>query len=189
MAKQKSKPAAPDMVSLAELARRAGVTRQAVTSWVKQQEAHGIRLVQLSGRCGKIIDANDPLVTCYIKNVKNAACPHGKDAGEKSDNSLRKLQWRVEKIQLENEALRKKYLPTSCVIALLEQYLKLGDEAFKDFPERVLSRIERELNCTVTPESRREATKLIRDALASAHAANKRTVDDFKRKYAPEKTG
>jgi len=191
MAKQKkTKPIAPDMVSLSELAKRAGVTRQAITSWVRKWEQRGVQLVKPKGRTGKVIDANDPFLSAYIKNTAcKSNSPQSGKAAEKSNDTLRKLQWRVEKIRLENEALRNKYLPTKTVITLLEQDLKLSDEVFRDFPERVLSRIERELNCTITHEDRRAAMKMMQDTLASARVMKRRIVDDFKKKYAPKKTG
>ena len=193
MAKQKkSKPLAPELISLSELARRAGVTRAAVTVWIHNQEAQGINLVQPSGRRGKVVDANNPLVRHYVQNTygKSERLENdNKDAGKKSANTLRKLRYQAKKIHLQNIALREKYIDTKSAWELFDKLLEIEADVFDGFSGRVLKRIKTELGCTITPESRKKAKAFIDEAIADAHIAHCRIVSDFKRdtkpKYAP----
>ena len=192
MAKQKkSKPVAPEIVSLSEIARRAGVTRAAVTIWLQAQEAQGIRLAQPQGRRGKAVDANNPLVMRYIENTtdKSTRPGGGKDAGKKSPNTLRKLQYQAEKLRLQNIVLREKYIKTEFTWKFFDKLLEVEASVFEGFSDRILNRIETELNCTLTPERRKKAKAYIDQAIQDIHITNCRTVLDFKRntkpKYAP----
>ena len=193
MAKQKKpKPVTPEMVSLSEIARRAGVTRAAVTIWLQAQEAQGIRLAQPQGRRGKAVDANNPLVMRYIENTTDKSIRPGggnKDTGKKSPNTLRKLQYQAEKLRLQNIALCEKYIETEFAWKFFDKLLEVEAGVFKGFSNRILNRIETELNCTLTPERRKKAKAYIDQAIQDAHITNCRIVEDFKRdtkpKYAP----
>jgi len=185
----KKKKSGPDIISLSELARRAGVTRQAVNSWVFQQEKAGIILAVPLGRRGKVIDANDKLVTRYINNTagkSNRAAQSGEKAEDKSPNTLRKLQFQAKKLELQNKALREKYISTEDVFILLDKFLEAESKVYKDWPEKVLRRIETELKIAIPPEKRKRAKKMLDNAVNDVHIMSQRTIDDFKQKNKPK---
>ena len=130
----------------------------------------------------------------YIENTagKSKRPQNGKDTGKKSPNTLRKLQYQAEKLRLQNMALREKYVDAKSAWDFFDKLLELEVKQFEGFSDRILSRIEKELKCTITPESRKKAKAYLDEALQNAHLTNIRIVEDFKRntapKYAPEKT-
>jgi len=185
----KKKKSGPDIISLSELARRAGVTRQAVNSWILQQEKSGIVLAVPMGRRGKVIDANDKLVARYINNStgkSNRAAQGGESAESKSPNTLRKLQFQAKKLDLQNKALREKYIPTESIFALLDKYLEAEKEACSGYSERVLRRIEKELKMTIDPERRKRAKQMLDNTVNDIHITTGRMIDDFKQKNKPK---
>ena len=185
----KKKKAGPDLISLSELARRAGVTRAAVTMWVKQQEAQGIILAVPLGRQGKVVDANNKLVMRYINNTAGKSKRPGQDAGDAgsgSPNTLCKLQYQAEKLRLQNIALRKKYIPREAAFELFDKLLEFEKGYFDGFSDRILRRIEKELKIAITPESREKAKAYLDEAIQNAHITNTRIVEDFKRNTAPK---
>ena len=185
MAKQKkSKPVIPEMVSLSEIARRAGVSRTAVTLWFQAQECQGIKLVQPRGRRGKVVDASNPLVMRYIENTMGKS-KRFQDRMKKSDNTLRKLQYQAEKLRLENIALREKYVETKSAFEFFDKLLEAEVGVYDGFSDRVLNRIETEFNLTIPPEDRKKAKAYIDQAIQDAHIMNCRLVEDFKKKYKP----
>ena len=184
----KKKKAEPDLISLSELAKRAGVSRAAVTMWIKQQEAQGVILAVPLGRRGKVIDANDKLVMRYINNTagKSNRAVQGGESAEKSPNTLRKLQFQAKKLDLQNKALREKYITTESAFALLDKFLEAESKVYKDWPEKVLRRIETELKIVMPPEKRKRAKEMLDNAVNDAHIMNQRIIDDFKKKNKPK---
>jgi DNA-binding MarR family transcriptional regulator len=187
----KKKKAEPDLISLSELARRAGVSRAAVTMWVKQQEAQGVILAAPLGRQGKVVDANDKLVMRYINNTagkSNRAEKSGESAENKSPNTLRKLQYQAEKLRLQNIALREKYVTRESAWAFIDKFSEFEIELFKAWPEKVLRRIETEMKFTIPPDKRKEAKGVMENALKTAHETSQRIIEDFKKRTAPKGT-
>ena len=185
----KKKKAEPDLISLSELARRAGVTRQAVNSWILQQEKAGIILAVPLGRRGKVVDANDKLVARYINNStgkSNRTAQGGESAENKSPNTLRKLQFQAKKLELQNKALREKYIPTESVFALLNKYLEAEKEVYSGYSERVLQRIEKELKMTVDSERRKRVKEMLDNTVNDIHIMTGRLINDFKQKNKPK---
>lgn len=180
MTKKKKQDA--DLIPLAELSRRAGVSRAAVTYWLKEWEKEGVILAVNIGRRGKVVDANNPLVTRYIKNSdgKAARAAPGKTA-ELAENTVRKLKYRAEKLRLENIVLAKKYFPVDGVIKVLDEYLKGTAELAEKHPEAVMRRIEKEMGYKIEASKRDKAKKIMQDELSGAHEAVKKIITDFKK--------
>jgi len=184
----KKKKLEPDLISLSELARRAGVTRPAVTMWIRQQEAQGIVLAVPMGKRGKAVNANDKLVMRYINNTagkSNRAVQGGESAENKSPNTLRKLQFQAKKLELQNKMLREKYISTEGVFALLDKFLEAESKVYNGLPEKVLKRIETELKITIPPDKRKRAKEMLNNAVNDAHIMSRRTINDFKQKNKP----
>jgi len=185
----KKKKAGPDLISLSELAKRAGVSRAAVTMWIKQQEAQGVVIAVPLGRRGKVVDANDKLVTRYINNTagkSNRTAQVGESAENKSPNTLRKLEFQVKKLDLQNKALREKYISTEGVFALLDKFLENESKVYNGWSEKVLRRIETELKIAIPPEKRKKAKEMLDNAVNDVHIMSQRTIDDFKQKNKPK---
>ncbi|MDR0498022.1 MAG: hypothetical protein LBH42_10430, partial [Treponema sp.] len=112
-AKPKIKPIArnapdkPALISLAELARRAGTSRQAVTQWIKLQEKAGVKLTVPAGRRGKLINPENPLVRNYIANTYGKTQRNEKDGktASKAPAYIRKLTWQGKQTRLKNQIL------------------------------------------------------------------------------------
>jgi DNA-binding MarR family transcriptional regulator len=185
----KKKKAEPDLISLSELARRAGVTRAAATMWTKQQEAQGVVIAVPLGRRGKAVDANNKLVMRYINNTagkSNRSGESGNDTDSKSPNTLRKLKYQAKKLELQNIALREKYITRESAWAFLDRLSELEIELFNAWPEKVLRHIETELKIAISPDKRKEAREVMENALKTAHETNRRIIEDFKRKAMPK---
>jgi len=193
--KKKTKTAAPELISFSELANRAGVSRAAVSMWIKKQESEGIKLTRPSGRRGKLVDAGNPLVTRYIQNTAGKSDRPGQgknDDDKKSPNTLRKLRYQAEKLRLQNIALRERYVETKGAWEFFDKLLEAEVEIFKGFSDRVLDRIEKELEIKIPAANRKKAKAHMDETIESAHLMNIRIVEDFKKrsasKYVPEKT-
>jgi biotin operon repressor len=180
-----NKPKVPDLtkfISLAELARRAGTSRQAVTQWIKLQEKAGIKLAVPAGRRGKLINPENPLVKAYAANTYGKAQRNEKE-GETENKSpayIRKLQWQVKRINLINQILRKKYIERGAALESLDQFLVLEEKAFSGFSDSLIKRIEKKLTVVIPPEKRTKAQELIDTNVQSAKASNRRLINDFK---------
>jgi len=182
----KKKKLEPDLISLSELACRTGVTRPAVTMWIRQQEAQGIVLAAPMGRRGKVVNANDKLVMRYINNTagkSNRMVPGGESAENKSSNTLRKLQFQAKKLELQNKMLREKYISTESVFALLDKFLEAEKEAYNGYSEKVLQHIEAKF--LIEPERRKRAKEMLDNTVNDIHIMSRRIIDDFKQKNKP----
>jgi len=166
MAKQKK----PELVSLSELARRSGVSRQAVSMRLDKQERQaGIELRKAGGRRGRLVDVNDPLLRRYINNAfgKSKRKNQGnEDVAEKSEDTLRKLKFQSEKLRLQNTALHSKYLTKTAAWAFFEIMLEVEKEKFAKYAPEVLKRIEKECKKKF-PKNQRERAKAEMDKLLS----------------------
>jgi len=199
MAKKK-KNAEPDLITLAELARCAGVSRAAVTIWIKEQEKQGIILAVPFGRRGKLVDKNNKLVMRYINNTNDKANRPGQESKNKdnklappkycyhyrlSSNTLKKLYYRAEKLRLENIAMREKYISTEGVFSVLDEFLKKESEYFDGISEKILNRIEAEIKTKLDLHKRKQVKEIIDNAINDAHITNERIIADFKEETKP----
>jgi len=187
MAKKKK---AADLISLSELAKRAGVSRAAVTMWIKQQEAQGVVIAVPLGRRGKVVDANDKLVTRYINNTAGKSVRPGESVSpvNRSDNFLRKLEYQTKKIQIQNTLLQEKYISRNAAIAFLDELAEIEKRLFSDWAGRVLDCIEAEGKIPMPPEKFVKAKVLIDEALQRAMDTNRRLIGKFKKDTAPKVT-
>jgi len=181
-----------DWISLAELSRRAGVSKAAITLWVKAQARNGIQLTRPNEKRnrGILVNAADPLVVRYIKNSAGHSVRTNTNSvsTELGNNTLRKLTFRAEKMRMENERLREKYLPTDRVVLALTKLQELNTEMFFVLPERILCRIEREYKIKLPAEQRDQAKSMIEQAVKSANEMSDRMVEEFvKKHFAPKK--
>jgi len=184
----KKKKPEPELISLSELAKRAGVSRAAVTMWIKQQEAKGLVLAIPLSRRGKVVDANDKLVMRYINNTAGNSVRSGESASpeSRSDNFLRKLEYQTRKIQIQNTLLQEKYISRNAAIALLDELAELEKRLFSAWAGRVLDKIEDEGRIEMPPEKYVKARVLIDEVLQRAMDTNRRLIDKFKKDTAPK---
>jgi predicted DNA-binding protein YlxM (UPF0122 family) len=180
-----------EKISLAELAKRAGVSRQAASNWVKYQESQGIALTlnetqkSRAGRRAKLVNANNPLIRDYINNITSKRERGGSaaDGKVKSGHNLRKVKAQIEKTELATRGQRNKYMRLSTAIAFVDKYRELEEKHFKALPEKILTRIEKELKMKATPKARAEAKKLLEDAIENSLATSRRLDEDFKQEF------
>lgn len=186
MAKKTSKP---ELISLAELARRANITRAAVSAWIRNRESEGLHLTHASGRRSKLVDVNHPTVKRYIENpTTGSGRPRGASGPErKSPASTRKLRAQIARLRLQTAALRGRYLSRDAAFLILDKMHNLEAEYFAGFPARVLTHIEKE-RITISQKARKQVKELIDEALAGAHESTSRIISDFKKQVEHEKT-
>jgi len=182
MAKNK-KQREPLLITISELARKAGVSRAAASAWLKRQEAQGIELIHSDGRRRKLVDINNPLVKNYINNITEKSKRNDKQVETVPAMSLKKIKYHAEKLRLENNALRNKYIKTEDVLSVLKNYIEYEEKLYKDFAERLLCKIESEMNIIITPNSRVEAKGVINTELSRAHDSTIKILNDFKKEY------
>jgi DNA-binding transcriptional regulator YhcF (GntR family) len=182
-----------EKISLTELAKRAGVSCQAASKWVKYQEKQGITLTLVNdgkspgGRTVKFVNANDPTIKASLNHESNKGDRGraGTEGGEKvkSGHALRKMKAQIEKTELATRGQRGKYMRLSTAIAFLDKYRELEEKHFKALPEKILTRIEKELKMKATPEARAKAKKLLDKAIENALETSRRLDEDFKREF------
>jgi len=184
----KKKKAEPDLISLSELAKRAGVSRAAVTMWIKQQEAKGIVLAVPMGRRGKLIDANNKLVMRYVSNTAGKSIRPGNGANTENAgaNTIRKLTYQCKKTELQNALTREKYIPLESVKIFFEKLAEVECEIFTGFPDKVIRRVEAELKLKLPQDTKKKAAELLQTAVGSCLESTYRLIKDFERKNAPK---
>jgi len=177
-----------ELIPLIELARRAGVTKGAVSAWIKKQLAKGIVLAVPCGRQGKLVDASNPLVKRYIENTCGAA-KRGNEAEnpeKQSDNYLRKIRFQTRKLQIQNTLLQERYISRNAAMELLDELEKLEQRLFSGWADRALKKIEDEGKIKMPSDKRLKAVAMIDEALQRARSTNRRIIDKFRKDTAPK---
>lgn len=165
----------PDLISLAELARQAGVTAPSVTVFVRKQEAAGHLEVISAGRGRKLVDKNHPAIRDYIQNTRP-----GVKSDPVFDEQIRKLENRLRFTRLKTAALREKYMPRDAAFTLMDKYQSASDTELRAMIGRIIARIKKEsgvLDAAKESETRALLERAVDDALISGA----RLIADFKR--------
>jgi len=169
------------MVSISEMARLAGVSRAAASAYIKRQEAQGIGLVCYSDRRGKMVDTSNPLIKSYIHDSLNSVnCKNNNSTNQKQPVILRKMKNHAEKLRLENQIMRGKYIETEAVLNTIDKYIEYEKKLYKDFPKRLILKLEKDLNIKIKPEVLSEIETLFNEALMRVHDSTLSILDDFK---------
>ena len=171
-----------DMITVSELARRAGVGRSAASLWVSSQEKAGTIITRRNGRRGKLVDVNDVAVRQYIQNTYGRS-RRADNGSAKSGNTLQKMRYQAKKMSYQNLVLRQKYIDGPEVLALVNELLRVEKEVFAEFSNKALKQIQKELSIKIASSKRKQAKELIDQVLKSAHEMNSRTVHDLKIAY------
>jgi DNA-binding transcriptional ArsR family regulator len=188
----KKKKTETELISISELARRAGTSRQAASEWCKSLEKRGIVVAVQEGRRGKVVDANSAIVTRYIENTSGACArtKEGAESGkEKSGNYLRKLNFQCKKTELQNEIVRGKYIPLDSVKIFFEKLAEVECELFSGFPGKVIERVEKELKIKMPPETKTKAMELLQSAAGNCLESTYRLIKNFESKNAVKTAG
>ena len=181
----------PELITLGELAKRAGVSRPAVTAFLKKQLAAGAIEVYPGGfgRRSKCVDAQSPVVRAFIDNTlgaqDNRTMHNGAAAAPEA--SIRKLRAAIRKNALKTEMLRAKYIPTDFVFRMLDKYMEISEKAYAEMNERIPRRLQEEFG-PIPPEKIAEAREILEGATTKALEMSARLIADFKRDNAPVKT-
>jgi biotin operon repressor len=184
----KKKKAKTELVSCAALAKRCGVTRGAVATWIKNLEKRGIVIAVNVGRRNKYVDLNNPAVKRYIENTGgDSRRESGAESPDRrSDNLLRKIAYTTRKIEIQNTLLQEKYISRNAAIMLLDELEKLENRLFSEWAGRVLDEIEAEGKIKMEPEKYIKARVMIDETLQRARGTNGRIVDKFRKDTAPK---
>jgi hypothetical protein len=138
-----------ELISLAELARLAGVARSSAYVWVTNQEQRGARLVRREGRRGAMVDKNNPLIKAYIDNkaavLDNRSITSRKGiSSSRNPDALRKMKNQLEKIELATAVQREKYITRSLAIAYLEEFMKQSELCFDRMVDNIVGDLNKE---------------------------------------------
>jgi predicted transcriptional regulator len=184
----KKKKAEPDLLTLAEMARRIGTSRSAVSQWVQSQARADVILAVPMGRRGKMIDINNPIVRRYVQNSagNSVRAGDGASAENASANTIRKLTYQCKKTELQNTITREKYISLDSVKIFFEKLGEVECEIFSTFPDRVIKRVEAELKLKLPQDTKKKAAELLQTAVGSCLESTYRLIKEFERKNAPK---
>jgi predicted transcriptional regulator len=170
----------PDLINFAELAKLAGVTAPAVSSFIRKQALAGSPVPVMPGanRREKLIDLNHPLVQGYLKNQTPQP---GNRSGAKcaTEAALEKLRAMTEKTELSAAVLRNKFIDRSFVAQYLDEFLKSEERELKAMVDRMLKQIAGEFG-PVTSAKIKEIRKILERPAADALALTRHEVEKFR---------
>ena len=180
----------PELITLGELAERAGVSRPAVTAFLKKHLAAGAITVYPGGhgRRSKCVDAASPVVRAFIDNTLGAQdnrTTHN-SAAAAPEASIRKLKAAIKKNTLKLELLRAKYIPTDFVFKALDKYVEISEQVYAQMNERILRRLQEQFG-PIPPERITKAREILESSTTKANEMNARIIADFKQDNAPVK--
>lgn len=176
------------MISFPELAKLAGVSRGAVSLWIKFQREHsGVELVAAVQDKKKFVDGRNPLIRKYIANALEKPRRPGKPAAPGSDtpvairfpDTLRKLAAQVEKLRIRTQDVREKYIARDLCVQALEKQHELEEKCFSTLPGEIFTGIEKSLKITITENAQKSVKKLITDAIKKALQTTERYTHSF----------
>jgi len=173
---------AEKLVNLQELAKMAGVSKPAVSLWIRERKTEGIDLVHPGPGREKLVDLHHPLVKRYVQGIdgKRKHAPNSEPLPGEINQQKRKMLASIERLTLKNKMLMGKCVDVNLCIEALNKQHSLFEAAFKKYPGEVLEKIEKELKLTVTKKQREAAAGTLRKQLKDALYAMRRELDGLK---------
>jgi hypothetical protein len=171
----------PELVNLAELARKSGVRPCAVSNFLRKQEAQGSPVPAVSGkhRRERLVDLNHPAVQAYLKN--QTAQPGNRGHGKPpTQAALAKLQAQAEKIELAASVLRDKYVDRSFTLQYLDKFLETFGRELDLMVGRILQRLSKEFGL-VTAGKMPEIKNILRQPCDDVLEMCRREVEKFQK--------
>jgi AcrR family transcriptional regulator len=178
-----------EFISLADLARLAGVSRSAAYAWVASQEDRGARLVYREGRRSAMVDKHNPLIQAYIDNkatvLDNRSAKNGKGvSSSRSPDALRKMKNQIEKIELATAAQREKYISRSLAIACLEEYSRQHELVLRRMVDNIVRDINKEFK-NKDPGKTRKFREIFDQPVNDSITMVRREIDNFIKETEP----
>jgi hypothetical protein len=171
------------MITLAEMAALAGVSKPAATNFIHRQEASGLSLATTAGRRTKMVDRNHPVIAAYIKNF--TAQPGNRAGGAPlSEAALAKLKAQTEKTELSAATLRAQYVDRDSVLRCMDKLQEVQRRELDSMVTRIITRINRELG-PLDDKQLDEILKVLKRPCNDAVEISHRYVDQFRRETAP----
>jgi hypothetical protein len=175
----------PELITLAELSRRAGVTSAAVNQFMRKQEARGSPVPTVPGisRREKLVDLNHPLIRGYLQN--QTAQPGNRGGGRPpGPAALAKLKAQTEKTELAASVLRGRYLDRGSVLRYLDRLLETEQKELEALTGRILKRIAAEFG-PVSGARTREIRRILEQPYRDALEVTGREIERFRRETEP----
>jgi hypothetical protein len=178
----------PEMITLAELARLAGVSQVAAGAFVRRQEEAGAPLVTLAGRRTKTVDKNNPLIRAYIDNKTGQ--PVNRSGGRKppGEAALAKLAAQTEKAELSAAALRARYISRTEALAYLDELLETEKKTLIEMVGRIIEGLTKEFG-PVSRAKLREVRRILEQPCGDVITMTRREIEKFRRDTDPRITG
>jgi hypothetical protein len=180
-------------ISLAELARRAHVSRQAAAQWVKIQNEEGADLFVddetpgKAGRRSRMVNALNPLVDGYVNDPLDRARDRDARAaagGSKSRYTAQKLLEFARGLEIKNREIRGRYISRDFTFLYFDTELQFAKKHMRSYSAQVCRTIEKELFAkAVTKEQKKMLAKFREDIdkeLQSVYISLDRCVQDLK---------
>lgn len=135
----------PELVNLAELARRAGVGPAAVSQFLRKQEALGspVPTTPSAHRREKLVDVGHPLIQAYLKN--QTVQPSNRGEGQPlTDAALEKLAALTEKTELSAAVLRGRYISRDLVLQAMDELQRIQKRELDAMVDRIVAKLSKE---------------------------------------------
>jgi hypothetical protein len=172
-----------EMITLAEMAALAGVSKPAVTAFIHWQEASGVKLVTIAGRRTKTVDRNNPVVAAYIKNETRQ--PSNRTEGKPpTDAALAKLKAQVEKDELTAGGLRSKYISRDFALRYLDELLETEKKELSVMINRIVKRLGKEFG-SIDAKNKAEVRRILEQPCNDALEMTRREIERFSREVMP----
>jgi hypothetical protein len=166
------------MITLAQMAALAGVSKPAATAFIHRQEASGVDLVTISGRRTKMVNRNDPVVAGYIQN--KTAQPGNRAGGTPpSGAALSKLKAQVEKVELSAATLRAKHIDREFVLRYLDKLMETEKLELAAMVDRIIKKLDKEFG-PVSNAKTKEIRRIIEQPCEDAMELTRREIEKFR---------
>jgi hypothetical protein len=174
----------PEMITLAELARLAGVSQVAAGAFVRRREAAGASLVTLAGRRAKTVDKNHPLIRAYIDNKTGQ--PVNRHGGGKppGEAALVKLEAQTEKAELSAAALRARYISRDEAFAYMDELLETEKKELGLMVDRIIEGLTQDFG-PVSRAKLREVRRILEQPCGDVITMTRREIEKFRRDAGP----
>jgi hypothetical protein len=172
-----------EMITLAQMAALAGVSKPAVTNFIHRQEASGLSLTTIAGRRTKMVDRNHPVIAGYIQNETRQ--PGNRAGGAPlSEAALEKLAAITEKTELAAAVLRGKYISRDLVLGYLNELQKVQKIELDAMVTRILKRLNKEFG-PLSAEQLSKAREVLERPCRDAVELCSREVEKFRNDTKP----
>jgi hypothetical protein len=175
----------PELVNLAELARRAHVSPGAVQQFLRKQKTLGSPIPTTTGahRREKLIDPSHPAIQGYLQNETHQPV-NRVGAKPVAGAALEKLKAMTEKKELSAATLREKHIDREFVLQYLDEFLKTEKGELETMVNRVITGLTKQFG-PVSRAKLKEVRRILAQPCRDALEMTSHEIEKFKRDTQP----